>query len=108
MNVTGIIIGAVSFLIIGLFHPIVIKCEYYFSYRIWPVFLVGGVTCCTLSLFFNHFIISAVLSVLGFTMLWTIKELKEQDERVKKGWFPMNPNRKDNKKEQEEKDECNI
>jgi hypothetical protein len=25
--------------------------------------------------------------------LWSIKELKEQRRRVKKGWFPQNPKR---------------
>ncbi|MBQ5683504.1 MAG: DUF4491 family protein, partial [Peptococcaceae bacterium] len=25
---------------------------------------------------------------------WSIGELKEQRERVEKGWFPKNPNRK--------------
>ena len=29
MNTSGIIIGLSSFVIIGIFHPIVIKCEYY-------------------------------------------------------------------------------
>ncbi|MDE5838463.1 MAG: DUF4491 family protein, partial [Paramuribaculum sp.] len=28
-NFTGLIIGLCTFLIIGLFHPIVIKCHYY-------------------------------------------------------------------------------
>ena len=27
-------------------------------------------------------------------MLWGIKEMKEQQERVRKGWFPRNPKRK--------------
>ena len=31
LNGSGILIGLASFLLIGLFHPIVIKCEYYFS-----------------------------------------------------------------------------
>ena len=30
LNFEGILIGIASLLIIGLFHPIVIKCEYYF------------------------------------------------------------------------------
>ncbi|MBQ3377752.1 MAG: DUF4491 family protein, partial [Synergistaceae bacterium] len=42
MNWSGIIIGVVSFIIIGAFHPVVIKGEYYFGYKIWPVFLVLG------------------------------------------------------------------
>ncbi|MBQ9963354.1 MAG: DUF4491 family protein, partial [Alistipes sp.] len=33
MNFTGIIIGVATFLIIGLFHPIVIKAEYYIGTR---------------------------------------------------------------------------
>lgn len=93
MSWSGLIIGAVSFLIIGVFHPIVIKCEYYFTDRVWPVFLIGGLVFCALSVFVQHVVPSAVLAVIGFAMLWSIGELKEQTERVKKGWFPANPNR---------------
>jgi hypothetical protein len=35
MNITGIIVGLATFLIIGLFHPIVIKAEYYLGVRCW-------------------------------------------------------------------------
>ena len=31
MNFMGLIISVAVFLLIGVFHPIVIKCEYYFS-----------------------------------------------------------------------------
>ncbi len=93
MTWSGVIIGAISFLIIGIFHPIVIKCEYYFGDRIWPIFLMGGLLFCGLSLFVEPIIISATLAVIGFAMLWSIKELKEQAERVRKGWFPANPKR---------------
>ena len=31
MNFNGIIIAAVTFLIIGIFHPLVVKSEYHFS-----------------------------------------------------------------------------
>lgn len=95
MNLLGIIIGAIAFLIIGVFHPIVIKCEYYFSWHIWPVFLIGGIVSCILSLLVSNIILSVSLGVLGFTMFWSIGELKEQEERVRKGWFPSNPNRKE-------------
>ncbi|WP_294186801.1 DUF4491 family protein [uncultured Clostridium sp.] len=93
MFLSGLIIGAISFLIIGVFHPIVIKCEYYFTDKVWPIFLIGGLIFCVLSLFVHQVILSATLAVVGFTMLWCIGELKEQTERVKKGWFPENPNR---------------
>lgn len=93
MFFAGLIIGAISFLIIGIFHPIVIKCEYYFTDKIWPIFLIGGLIFCGISLLVHQFILSAALAVTGFTMLWSIGELKEQTERVKKGWFPENPRR---------------
>ena len=61
MNFSGILIGVLTFFLIGLFHPIVIYAEYYFGSR-----------CC----------------VLGVSCFWSIKELKEQEKRVEKGWFP--------------------
>lgn len=93
MDWSGVLIGAISFIIIGIFHPIVIRCEYYFSDRVWPAFLAGGLIFCVLSLFAHPIILSAALAITGFSMLWSIRELKEQTERVKKGWFPANPNR---------------
>lgn len=93
MNFVGITIGVISFFIIGVFHPIVIKCEYYFSDRVWPVFFVLGIASIIGSLFISNNIITASLGVLGCTFLWSIGELKEQKERVEKGWFPRNPNR---------------
>ena len=93
LNGSGILIGLASFLLIGLFHPIVIKCEYYFSDRVWPVFLAGGVVFCTASLFAETPTLSAILGVAGFTSLWSIHELKQQTKRVEKGWFPRNPKR---------------
>lgn len=38
--------------------------------------------------------LSAMLAILGFSLLWIIRELFEQQERVRKGWFPRIPNRK--------------
>ena len=39
-NLTGLVIGVATFLIIGLFHPFVIKGEYYFGVRCWWFFLL--------------------------------------------------------------------
>ncbi len=41
-HLTGLTIGAATFLIIGLFHPLVIKGEYYFGVRCWWVFALMG------------------------------------------------------------------
>ncbi len=94
MNLNGLIIGIITFLIIGCFHPIVIKCEYYFGKKIWPVFLVAGILGVVLSLIFDSLILSCISGVFGFSSLWAIHEIIEQEERVKKGWFPGNPNKK--------------
>lgn len=92
---TGIIIAACTFIIIGVFHPIVIKTEYYFGTRPWWMFLVLGVVSIALALFVRQVILSSLLGVLGATLLWSIGELFEQKRRVEKGWFPMNMKRKD-------------
>ena len=52
MNITGIIVGLATFLIIGLFHPIVIKAEYYLGVRCWWMFLIAGIVFCVLSFYF--------------------------------------------------------
>ena len=35
-----------------------------------------------------------MLGIAAFSSLWSILELVKQRERVKKGWFPENPKRK--------------
>ena len=93
----GLVIGLATFLIIGCFHPLVIKAEYYFGTRCWWVFLLLGIGGIILSIFTDNVIISALAGVFAFTSFWTIKELFEQKERVAKGWFPENPKRKKRK-----------
>ena len=89
MNFEGPLIGLATFLIIGVFHPIVIKTEYYFGTRPWWIFLLLGLGCIAGALFVESTLASALLGVTGFSSLWTILELFEQKERVKKGWFPI-------------------
>jgi len=93
MNVNGAIIGLATFAIIGVFHPIVTKTEYHLGARVWPVFLVAGLASISGSLFVENTVISALVGVLGFSSLWSIRELHEQTQRVKKGWFPKKPSR---------------
>lgn len=95
LHFTGIIIGACTFLIIGLFHPIVIKTEYYWGVKSWWAFLIMGFICLIAALFVDDLYLSPLLGVLSCTLFWSIKEIFEQKERVKKGWFPKNPKRKD-------------
>ena len=94
MYFTGIIIAVSTFLIIGLFHPIVIKAEYYTGTRLWWVFLTVGLASVGAALFIGNEIVSALIGVFGASSLWAIGELFSQKKRVEKGWFPMNPRRK--------------
>ena len=94
MYFTGIIIAIMTFFIIGIFHPIVIKTEYYFGTRPWWLFLVTGIVSVVGSLCVDNIILLSIFGVLGATLLWSIGELFEQKKRVEKGWFPKNPNKK--------------
>ena len=89
----GLTIGLCTFLIIGLFHPLVIKGEYYFGEKVKWWFLVAGILFLTASLSVENIMASALLGVTAFSSLWGVKEVGEQVERVKKGWFPANPKR---------------
>ena len=94
LHLAGIVIGISTFLIIGLFHPVVIKAEYYWGTRCWWIFLVMGILGIIGSLLIADILLSSLLGVFSFSSFWTIKELFDQRKRVLKGWFPMNPKRK--------------
>lgn len=91
MNFEGIILGLATFLLIGIFHPIVIKSEYHFGVQCWPAFLLAGLAGCAGSLFVDNTYASVLLGVFSFSCFWSILELFEQRKRVKKGWFPKKP-----------------
>ena len=93
LNFEGVIVGAAALLVIGAFHPLVIWCEYRFTQRIWPVFLITGLLCMLAALLLQG-LFSILLGLLSASCLWSIRELKEQTKRVEQGWFPQNPKRK--------------
>lgn len=93
-HLLGLVIGAATFIIIGLFHPIVIKGHYYFGTRCWWAFLVLGLLALAGSLAVGDVIASSMLGVLAFSAFWSIGEIFEQQKRVDRGWFPANPRHK--------------
>ncbi len=93
LNIDGLVIGLVTFLIIGVFHPLVIKGEYYFGEKIKYAFLVSGIITLIASLMVKGVIPSVLLGVTAFSCFWSIHEVAEQVRRVEKGWFPANPKR---------------
>lgn len=91
MYLDGVWIGIGTFLIIGILHPVVIKAEYYIGKHVWPAFLFTGIASIIAAVLIAQAVVSALLAVLGFSLLWSIRELFEQEERVHKGWHPANP-----------------
>ena len=93
-NFSGIIIGVATFLIIGLFNPLVIKAEYHVGVKSWWLFLLLGIISAVVSLMVVNLTISILLGVVAFSSFWSIGEVFQQKKRVEKGWFPANPKRK--------------
>ena len=93
-RVAGLALGICTFLIIALFHPVVVKAEYHWGTRCWWLFLLLGLGGVVASVCVADLFVSALLGVFAFSSFWTIKEVFDQEKRVRKGWFPKNPRRK--------------
>lgn len=93
-NWTGILLGLYMLLVIALGFVWVIKLEYYFGARIWPAVLTLGILICLASLFMPNFATSALVGIFGGSVVWGAMELPGQEERVQRGLFPSNPERK--------------
>ncbi len=100
MNFSGILVGFATFLIIGLFHPIVIKAEYHLGVGCWWGFALAGVVFSAISMIVSDMILSTVFGVVAFSSFWSILELFHQRERVRKGWFPANPKKRNTTKDE--------
>jgi hypothetical protein len=88
-HLTGVLLGLLTFLIIGLFHPLVIKGEYYFGVKCWWVFALLGIVGISAAVYFHdNTVVSVACGVFGFSSFWGIGEVFEQKKRVEKGWFP--------------------
>ena len=53
--------------------------------------MLAGIVLGVLSLTSEGLIVSSLLGVTAFSSFWSILELKQQKERVRKGWFPKGP-----------------
>ena len=94
LHFEGLLIGIATFLIIGIFHPVIIKMEYHTGTRYWWVLLLAGIIAILVGLFFvANIVLNAILGAFAFSAFWGIGELCAQETRVQKGWFPRNPKR---------------
>jgi hypothetical protein len=93
MNFSGLYLGLFMLFSIGFGFYWVIKVEYTWGERLWKAVLGIGLLICLASLFVPSFAVSALLGILGGSVVWGATELPAQAERVRRGAFPANPRR---------------
>ncbi|MCJ7702163.1 MAG: DUF4491 family protein [Anaerolineales bacterium] len=91
MNTFGLILAVAALFIIGLGFIWVIRGERYLGFLWWPYFMALGILLIIGSLFVPWIWGSALVGVLGASLLWGSTELKEQAIRAELGWFPFHP-----------------
>ncbi len=93
MNFYGLVLGLVSFLIIGLCHPLVAKMEYYWSKKSWWILFILGFIFLIISFLVKEKL-SIIFGIISFAFFWSTIEIFKQHERVMKGQAKANPKRK--------------
>ena len=91
MNFLGLGLGLATLVIIGLGFVWVIRVEYHLGYLWWPYIMGPGIGLIGASLFIRSMWASALLGVIGGSIIWGATELKEQAVRAELGWYPFNP-----------------
>jgi len=93
MNYNGIILGLFTTVAIGIGFVWVIRLEYYVGAHVAKAVAALGIIVTLASLFTPNFVTSAIVGILGGTIVWGATELPDQEERVAEGMFPANPNK---------------
>lgn len=65
-HLSGLLIGICTFLIIGLFHPVVVKAEYYWGTKCWWIFLILGIAGVAASLSTDNILVSSLIGRIRF------------------------------------------
>ncbi|HYO48640.1 MAG TPA: DUF4491 family protein [Chloroflexia bacterium] len=104
MNWTGIILGLFSALVIGMGFVWVIRFEYLVGAYRWKWVAAFGLLVCMSSLFMPNFMLSAVVGIVGGSIVWGAVELPHQEERVDHGLFKAHPARASRPKTNHESD----
>jgi hypothetical protein len=89
----GLVLAVLTFGTIGLGHTLVRKVNYRYGTKPAPYVFVLGLLFLFLSLLVAGNLASAALGIVGMTTLWDAVELIRQEERIRRGHAPANPNR---------------
>ena len=76
-HLLGLAVGLAVFLCIGIFHPLVIKAEYYWGQRSNWAFGIAGVLFAIGSVCATGFFESVILGALAASSFWSIGEVKK-------------------------------
>ena len=93
LNTFGVVAAASTFFGVWFGHVAVRKIES-ISPTIWQptaVFAAAGIALVWFSLSTSNLLLSAAAGILGFTCLWDALEFTRQENRIKKGHAPANP-----------------
>lgn len=90
MNYFGLLLGLASLVIIGLGFIWVIRCERYLGTLWWPYLVGFGLLLILVSLFIGQDAISALLGIVGASLIWGSTEFHAQAIRTELGWYPFN------------------
>ena len=93
LNWIGIITAAATFLGVWIGHVSVRKIEYK-AHTVWVpsmITLILGLLMELGALLSNNQFLAAALGILGVTVLWDALEFWRQQQRVRKGHAPANP-----------------
>jgi hypothetical protein len=90
---TGLVLALITFGTIAFGHVAVRKLNYLYGTKPAPYVLLTGLAFLFLSLQMNNDLTSAALGILGMTTLWDSFELVRQEERIRRGHAPQNPQR---------------
>lgn len=91
-NWQGLLLGFGAFIMIGVFHPVVTKMEYFLGRESWFMLFFPGLGFLIGSFFLGP-VLSIVAGCLAFSMFWSTLEIFLQHQRVLKGRAKKNPKR---------------
>lgn len=90
---SGVILAFITFGTIAFGHVAVRKLNYLYGTKPARYVLLAGLVFLFLSLQTHNDLASAALGIVGITTLWDSYELIRQEERIRRGHAPRNPNR---------------
>jgi hypothetical protein len=89
----GPVLAVVTFATIGFGHAMVRKVNYLYGTKPAPYVFGLGLLFLFISLRATSDLASAAMGIVAVTTLWDAFELYRQEERIRRGHAPANPNR---------------